>query len=295
MQKDSGASFAETIYRKMSDEELQNTLRCETFSDGALDTRQIEMILAEMKRRGINNPSRSPEEAWNEFEQEYSEKESSYMDYVPDRNEEAAYSKKPALAPRHRLVRKLAILAAVLSVLIASLLTVQASGVDVFGTIARWTAELFSFGRTEETHGLVVDGKWPEIDLSENQQFASLQEALDFYGVTEVAEPRWIPDGFTQKKVVVKSNGVWLTFLAWYADADSKSIVIDFDSYESLPANYYEKLESDPETIEIGNIKYNIVSNVDNCTAAWITSLFECYISTPIDVSTLKKIILSMR
>ena len=77
MQKDSGASFAETIYRKMSDEELQNTLRCETFSDGALDTRQIEMILAEMKRRGINNPSRSPEEAWNEFEQEYSEKESS--------------------------------------------------------------------------------------------------------------------------------------------------------------------------------------------------------------------------
>ena len=169
MQKDSGASFAETIYRKMSDEELQNTLRCETFSDGALDTRQIEMILAEMKRRGINNPSRSPEEAWNEFEQEYSEKESSYMDYVPDRNEEAAYSKKPALAPRHRLVRKLAILAAVLSVLIASLLTVQASGVDVFGTIARWTAELFSFGRTEETHGLVVDGKWPEIDLSENQ------------------------------------------------------------------------------------------------------------------------------
>ena len=52
MQKDSGASFAETIYRKMSDEELQNTLRCETFSDGALDTRQIEMILAEMKQIG---------------------------------------------------------------------------------------------------------------------------------------------------------------------------------------------------------------------------------------------------
>lgn len=52
MQNDSGASLAETIYRKMSDEELQNTLRCETFSDGALDVKQIEMILAEMERRG---------------------------------------------------------------------------------------------------------------------------------------------------------------------------------------------------------------------------------------------------
>lgn len=72
MQNDSGASLAETIYRKMSDEELQNTLRCETFSDGALDVKQIEMILAEMERRGINDPSRSSEEAWNEFEQEYS-------------------------------------------------------------------------------------------------------------------------------------------------------------------------------------------------------------------------------
>ena len=39
MQNDSGASLAETIYRKMSDEELQNTLRCEMFSEGALDNK----------------------------------------------------------------------------------------------------------------------------------------------------------------------------------------------------------------------------------------------------------------
>ena len=61
MQNDSGASLAETIYRKMSDEELQNTLRCETFSDGALDVKQIERSVAEStihlvlrKKRGMN-------------------------------------------------------------------------------------------------------------------------------------------------------------------------------------------------------------------------------------------------
>ena len=43
MQNDSGASLAETIYRKMSDEELQNTLRCETFSDGALDRKSTRL------------------------------------------------------------------------------------------------------------------------------------------------------------------------------------------------------------------------------------------------------------
>lgn len=159
MQNDSGASLAETIYRKMSDEELQNTLRCETFSDGALDVKQIEMILAEMERRRINDPSRSSEEAWNEFEQEYSGKISDYADCAPDAKACAATSGKPVHTHRRRPVRKLTILAATLVFLIASLLTVQASGVDVFGAIVRWTEELFSFGRTEETRSLVVDGK----------------------------------------------------------------------------------------------------------------------------------------
>ena len=52
MSENSGASFSEAIYKKMSDEELQNTLRCEMLSVGATDHTQIEMILAEMERRG---------------------------------------------------------------------------------------------------------------------------------------------------------------------------------------------------------------------------------------------------
>ena len=58
--ENSGASFSEAIYKKMSDEELQNTLRCEMLSVGATDHTQIEMILAEMERRGINEPSPFP-------------------------------------------------------------------------------------------------------------------------------------------------------------------------------------------------------------------------------------------
>lgn len=46
------------------------------------------------------------------------------------------------------------LLAAVICVLLTSLLTVQAAGIDVFGAIARWTTELFSFGKTEERRWL---------------------------------------------------------------------------------------------------------------------------------------------
>lgn len=298
MQNDSGASLAETIYRKMSDEELQNTLRCETFSDGALDVKQIEMILAEMERRGINDPSRSSEEAWNEFEQEYSGKISDYADCAPDTKACAATSGKPMHTHRRRPVRKLTILAATLVFLIASLLTVQASGVDIFGAIVRWTEELFSFGRTEETRSLVVDGKWPEIDLNKNQQFTSLQDALDFYGVTEVFEPRWIPDEFVREIVTVDTNGVWLSFFSSYANNSGQTLVVSYNSYQSASLMYYEKTDSLLETFVSDGVVYNIFKNVDNYTAAWITPHFECCISVPtdaLDTDELKDILSSIQ
>ena len=298
MSENSGASFSEAIYKKMSDEELQNTLRCEMLSVGAPDHTQIEMILAEMERRGINEPIRSPEEAWAEFEEVYSGKESCYSDCASAISPHI--EKLPSAPPRrrHHLKRKTLVLAAVISVMLASLLTVQAAGVDVFGAIARWTTELFSFGKTEESRGLVVDGKWPEIDLEQNQQFTSLQEALDYYGVTEVVAPQWIPDGFVQENISVEPNGVWLAFFAEYVDEDGKLLVISYSSYVSEPPTYYEKTSSLLEIFEANNSVYYALGNLKNYVIVWTTPHFECCVSAPLnstDMNSLKNVILSMQ
>ena len=298
MSENSGASFSEAIYKKMSDEELQNTLRCEMLSVGAPDHTQIEMILAEMERRGINEPIRSPEEAWTEFEEVYSGKVSCYSDCA---SAISPHIEKLPSAPtrrRHHLKRKTLVLAAVISVMLASLLTVQAAGVDVFGAIARWTTELFSFGKTEESRGLVVDGEWPEIDLEQNQQFTSLQEALDYYGVTEVVAPQWIPDEFDQESVSVEQNGIWLAFFAEYADENGKMLVISYSSYVSEPPTYYEKSGSLLEIFEISGNTYYAFKNLNNYIIAWVTPHFECCISAPLnstDMDSLKNVIVSMQ
>ena len=297
MPNNSGDSFAESLYRKMSDDELQNTLRCEMFSEGALDNTQFEMILAEMERRRINEPTRSPEDAWAEFESDYSGRESAYSDFaaasVPP--EKALHADKQR---RKRCSKRKAILlAAVICVLLTSLLTVQAAGIDVLGAIARWATELFSFGKTEERSGLVVDGKWPEIDEEQNLQFASLQDALDFYGVTEIEVPQWMPSGFTQEKVTVEPNGVWLTFSVEYMSNNGDAlIVVDYNSYNSIPTNYYEKLVESPQSFIINKTKYNIVNNSTNSTVAWTTPHFECFISVPMDdIEVLRRIISSIQ
>lgn len=297
MPNNSGDSFAESLYRKMSDDELQNTLRCEMFSEGALDNKQFEMILAEMERRRINEPTRSPEDAWAEFESDYSGRESAYSDFaaasVPP--EKALHAEKQR---RKRCSKRKAILlAAVICVLLTSLMTVQAAGIDVLGAIARWTTELFSFGKTEERSGLVVDGKWPEIDEKQNLQFTSLQDALDFYGVTEIEVPQWIPPEFTQEAIAVEQNGVWLTFFAEYTNND-EIFIIRYNSYISEPPTYYEKSGNLLETVEAGGNTYRILQNVDNYAVVWLTPHFECCISMSTDstdISSLKNIILSMQ
>lgn len=297
MPNNSGDSFAESLYRKMSDDELQNTLRCEMFSEGALDNKQFEMILAEMERRRINEPTRSPEEAWAEFESDYSGRESAYSDFVAASvpPEKAFHADKQC---RKRCSKRKAILlAAVICVLLTSLMTVQAAGIDVLGAIARWTTELFSFGKTEERSGLVVDGKWPEIDEEQNLQFASLQDALDFYGVTEIEVPQWIPPEFTQEAIAVEQNGVWLTFFAEYTNND-EIFIIRYNSYISEPPTYYEKSGNLLETVEAGGNTYRILQNVDNYAVVWLTPHFECCISMSTDstdISSLKNIILSMQ
>ena len=181
--------------------------------------------------------------------------------------------------------------------MLTSLLTVQAAGIDVLGAIARWTTELFSFGKTEERSGLVVDGKWPEIDEKQNLQFTSLQDALDFYGVTEIEVPQWIPPEFTQEAIAVEQNGVWLTFFAEYTNND-EIFIIRYNSYISEPPTYYEKSGNLLETVEAGGNTYRILQNVDNYAVVWLTPHFECCISMSTDstdISSLKNIILSMQ
>lgn len=182
--------------------------------------------------------------------------------------------------------------------MLTSLLTVQAAGIDVFGAIARWTTELFSFGKTEERRGLVVDGKWPEIDEEQNLQFASLQDALDFYGVTEVEVPQWIPPEFTQEAIAVEQNGVWLAFFAEYVNSGNGVFIISYSSCATVPPTYYEKTDNLLETFNAGGNTYRILQNVDNYVVVWLTPHFECCISMSADstdISSLKNIILSMQ
>lgn len=294
MSEKSGASFVETIYGKMSDEELQNTLRCEMLSGDVPDSKQIDLLLAEMERRGINEPIRSPEEAWVEFEEEYSGKEPCYTECTPVVS--PRIETLPPTQPCHRrhLKRKALVLVAVLSVILASLLTVQAAGVDVFGAIARWTTELFSLGTMEDQKRQDGNEAWIASIPDDGVSFDSLQEALDTYGITEVVAPKWIPDGFNIETASVEKINYGCSFIAAYENQSDDFIVIEFRTILDSDAGYYEKGNQLPTLFNHNGQEYRIVENTDNVFAVWRTQQFECFISAPISQTELKKVICSM-
>lgn len=275
MANHSGAGFSARPYRKLSTEELQNKLRCMTFAEGELDMEQTDGILSELKYRNANAPAQTAEDAWLEFQAVYADLEPDYA--------ECAFT--PSTAERgktRRCKRGLVMIAATIAALLVSFVTVQASGLDVWGAIARWTTELFGLGAPAEQE-LVVDGKWPEINLDPAKTFSSLQEALDTYGESEIAAPTWVPDRYKLNDVVVSRNHVWLDFAAVYLDTEQNCLVISYCSSDDAAFAAYEKVAANPDMVKLNDQAYYSIDNSENISIIWSTAHFECLITGPLD------------
>ncbi len=191
----------------------------------------------------------------------------------------------PKRAVTFRRVWRTALVAAVaIACMLAVMVTAQATGVDVFGAMARWTEDVFSFGQivpnsqvsnspTQETMG--QSAKVPNIG------FDSLQEAFDAYGMTEVHEPTWLPEGYTLDGVdVLALDDPFLrTFSASYTDGDG-FVSIGIMSYEGTPDTQVQKIGGPVESIVKDGITFYLIQNTKDWTIAWCTDQYEYYVSS---------------
>ena len=211
----------------------------------------------------------------------------------PERTEHAvsAQTNQQSLAvPQKRVVRfkrvwRMAVVAAVaIACMFAVMVTAQAAGVDVFGAMARWTQDVFSFGRiapdsqvsddpAQETAGQGSEGS--------SAEFTSLQEAFDAYGMTEVHEPGWLPEGYALDGVdVLAVDDPFLrTFSASYTDGES-IIAIDIRSYDGTPATQVQKIGDPVESVVKDGITFYLVQNTKDWTIAWCTNQYEYFIGS---------------
>lgn len=256
------------------------------------------------------------DQQWAEFQEAYqASKEDSVLPRIEEIFEDTPFSHPEHRSPnmdsappvRLRRIWRTALTAAVITVFIfGCMIAAQAAGIDVFGAIARWTEGTFSFStiRSEDTINERYDNSAENQLMMEDADassvglaYPSLQEALDAYGITEVAAPTWIPEGYTLDQLDVYDLGNPEDFVLHASYRSDENILgVDILSYTGEPGAQIEKIDGDPKPFEAGGITFYLIQNTKNHIAAWFTEHYECYISGAHDMEyeVLEEIVLSM-
>lgn len=298
---------------QLSTERLQELLRADLESGSAEDHSEVIFhILEVMEQREKENPTGQLVDishALEEFQAFYNIPEGEGCSLYPECSEtNAVYSQASAdpsvPASRHyrrrRVFRACITVAATIALLFTILVGVQAFGVDVFGTLARWTESAFSFGpiqsgqiagKSSATNQKMIDSSNP---LELPPEYQELWTELKGQGIDSLVFPTYIPKGFQ-----VEENDLYfqpefnrLDFCVWYSNGNED--IIFSILYDEGARRVYEKDREDLELYESGEIDYYIFSNNGENVAAWCTNGLEYSLSTTISVLELKTILDSM-
>lgn len=281
-----GGDVFTKMLEAMTEEELTDGLNeaLESMTEENYDPTLIDAYLAALDRKAPMPEVPDSEAAFANFK-------TKLLQTFPAEDKADSPSRKTNSVWRIGLIAILTVIC-----LMGGMVAAQASGVDVFGAIARWTDNIFSLGT------IISEGAGDENGDSrlgnkfdDAERYESLQEALDAYGITEFREPAWLPDGYKFADVEVDSwpdNSSFIGLSAHYYRG-TDFLQIQLECYEGNANIQVEKTNTSLETFLVDGLTVYLLQNVSNNSAAWVTEHYECYIIGIVEPHVLKQIVLS--
>ena len=159
-------------------------------------------------------------------------------------------------------------------VLLFGSVSAQAFGFDLFGALARWTAEIFHMGSDEVPHAAITLRPLAE---GESANYASLQEAVEAFGITEPIVPTWIPERFELMNVTASNREEKIFICAEYVHQD-EFLQIRYNEID-INANTVEKGHPSVKSHAHENIKHYLVSDLGWTKAMWQNGILDGRIS----------------
>lgn len=277
-------------FDQMDTAELEEILRMDfQLSEAAkLETDEILYITEVIARREKENPTRPPidlDKAWESFNQNYrpyANDEGSLYDFEgsePCDKSETADEPSVSAQKKGFLSWIAGIAAALVLIVCAFPLSVGATGYNLFELLGQWTSEIFSFGDASS-------------GLSDEKEYATLQEALDDYGITEQVAPSWIPKWYLLSSLVINDDDPKnISFCALYQHGEDE-IAITIE--HNMDSSMYEKDDSSVAIYEKNGIKHYIMFNADYnySVVVWSNNGIECWLNyTDLSQEELEKMI----
>lgn len=205
----------------MDTEALKELIRTDCFGE-ELDEACILHVLHILERRELEQPDQTQkvDEAWRRFQENYHTPEGegrSLYDSTPpleQPQEEAARNRRYL----RRLPRKVAVVAAVIGILLATLLVAQAAGLNLWNVVVQWSEETFHFSYQGEGSS----SSW--MDGQEELEGTQWPEYL----------PTWVPEEYTVEEIKTYKLRDKSTAMIAFNGESSPDFCLIVDVYGSL-------------------------------------------------------------
>ena len=285
---------------RLSTEQLEELLRMD-MEEGKPGNEGVVFHILEVieQRENKCHTGRIPDvdKAWEEFQEYYDVPEEGDAALYPcgaEPNGNTNNTTERSLPHKSRFRRylKQALVAAIaVAAVLGGMVVAQASGIDVFGMIGRWTDDVFHFmpvtDESSESTGVYADENAPEYD--------ALREALASLGIDENLAPMWYPAGFAASEPEILDSSISDTvYLELINDKNGHYISVEIIQYHAeqyLQMTRFEKDTNDVEQYSNGHQIFYILSNMDTVTATWSNGLMVIQLSGNTAKDDLKKMI----
>lgn len=203
----------------------------------------------------------------------------------------AAESKKPLAKSSRKPFKRIVALAATL-VLMLTLFTVQASGSNLFRTLAEWTASVLRIGT--DSSGQVSMG---ENDLTEGEVriYATPEEMLSDLHIKGDLVPTWVPDRFSVQRCEAKKTEAGISCRVVYTVSNNDLILKIWQKIDE--GNYQiEKDMKDVSRFVAGEIEHYIFYGGESEMekAVWTRDNLECRIMGDVSQEEMERIVESI-
>lgn len=268
---------------QLSTQELETLLQKDAEDPDGGDLDMVMYIMEVIEKREGGSDKEKAAAALEDFFSTYATPEGEGLQLYPSDNlgdkEAESDPAKVFHKSRHRKfsLRGAGLIAAVL-VCVFSLAACSAGGIGrFFQMVGKWTSEVFAFGNRDIPE---VDGAELAAPL-ENAQYASMEEALAAYGITEKVVPTSFPEGFEVVTIDVSESeqGNSVKFCAVYQGGDHY-LTLQVRQVFNLNMESFEK-DADAVTEYVKNgIRHYFYTNMDSNCVTWFNGNLECVVDT---------------
>lgn len=269
----------------LTTEQLQDMLRMDCRGVDSFEQDMIVQILDILAKREEGEQSSDVNTAWNDFQTYYNTPDGEGQSLYGEETQRRA---KPAAQRKGRASRRIALIAASVAVFFCLIVMVQAAGVDVLGTIARWTDNTFRFEPTRHASAGMADAEITQ----------PLRDALEENDIPTQLAPLWIPVGYEPGQVAANVQETSATVSCDFADRSGKYASVCISVYyadAAVGTTEYQKDDGEVEAYASNGRMFYVFSNQSEWTGVWSNGQYSISISGNMTKTELLQIIDSIR